>query len=115
MGCGCDLPRNAVRDAVEPPFVFWVSSFVHVSLAPLLILVWAFWLAHCWCLRGLWCRTWHAFSSVSLSVAPLAAFHGKSVHVSSAFEEVFSFLACVPLFLRTLGSCHPAAVVASHG
>ena len=37
---------------------------------------------------------------------------GRSIHVRSAIEEVFSFLACVPLLSRMLGSCH---LVDAHG
>jgi len=75
VGCVCDLFRNAVRDAVEPPFVFWGLGCRSRSV----------------CFFAVSCVgcAWLAVSCVSLSVAPLAAFLGKSVHVSSAFEVVF--------------------------
>ena len=91
MFCICVLARNLTL------VLIWWAVFVTCS-GMLYGMLWShrlFW--------GLGCRSrsicffavscvgcaWLAVSSVSLSVAPLSAFHGKSVHVSSAFEVVF--------------------------
>ena len=89
VGCVCDLFRNAVRDAVVPPFVFWVSSFVHVPIAPLLILVWGFW----WVARGMRFRAflcrWLLFQHLM-----------ESQFTSAPHMRKFSlFFACVHLFV----------------
>ena len=42
-------------------------------------------------------------------------FWGRLGRGLGAIEEVFPFLACVPLLSRMLGSCHLVDVVASHG
>ena len=105
---GYDLFKGAVWDALEPLFVSPVLAFVGVPR-------WALWLVHsvrAWSVVGrsgtLFGRSFVGGSSCSIQL-------GRSVHVRSAIEEIFPFLACVPLLSRMLGSCHLVDEVASHG
>ena len=76
---------------------------------------WALWLVHLVLAWSVVCRSGTLLGRFSVGGSSCSIQLGRSIHVRSAIEEVFPFLACVPLLSRMLGSCHLIDVVASRG